>query len=86
VLSCEQEAFVDRVPVTVFLGEESPLDAASGHVEDGVHKAFAIGWFSNVEIGSGSQKCQDSCPLGEGEIDVGHSWIFSEQILKINAA
>jgi hypothetical protein len=40
----------------VLFGKESPLDATPGHVEDGVHEAFAIGWFADVEIGSGSQK------------------------------
>jgi hypothetical protein len=39
------------------------LDAASGHVEDGVDEPFAIGWFADVEVGSGSQKFEDSFPL-----------------------
>ena len=50
------EAFVNAVPVAVFLGQESPLDTAAGHVENGVNEAFASCWFADVEIGSGSQK------------------------------
>jgi hypothetical protein len=56
VLSCEQEAFVNAVPVAVLVGQESPLDAAAGDIEDGIHEAFAGGWFADVEVGSGSQK------------------------------
>ena len=50
------EAFVDTVPVAVLLGKKSPLDATAGDVKNGVDEAFAVGWFTDIEIGSGSQK------------------------------
>ena len=80
------ETFVDRVPVAVLLGEKSPLDATSGHLEDGVDEAFAIGWFADVKICSGSSEFEGSFPLVWGELDVGHSKSFSGGILKVNAA
>jgi hypothetical protein len=80
------KAFVNRVPVTIFFGKESPLSTTAGHPEDGVdearaarqvlfceQEAFAESGLTDVEVGSGLEKSKNFLPLLSGEFDVGHN-------------
>ncbi len=42
--------FVDSVPLTVFLWEESPLRSTAGHPEHTGDEVLAGQWFANVEV------------------------------------
>ena len=44
------KAFVDGVPLTVFLGEESRLRSATGHPEDTRDEVLAGERFTDVEV------------------------------------
>ena len=44
------KAFVDAVPLTVMLGQQSPGSATACNPQDGLQEAPAIAFLSNVEV------------------------------------
>ena len=58
-----REAFINRVPVTVLAGQESPLRAGACDPPDGFEEAADIASGSEPYLGTGFQDGQNLLPL-----------------------
>jgi len=72
-----REAFINRVPVTVLAGQESPLRAGASDPQDGFKETTYIASGSEPYLGTGFQDGQNLLPLVIGELNCHHVEQFS---------
>ena len=74
------EAFVDTVPVAVALWEQPPLGAAATHPQHGIEKLTAVGFLSNVQVGTRAQEGKKFWPLVVTEFNCCHTYQYHSNV------
>ena len=57
------EAFIDRIPIAVCFGQQSPLRTAARNPEDGREEAPALPLRADVNLAAGAKEGQNLLPL-----------------------
>src|SRR5688500_7086896 len=61
------KAFIDRIPIAVFFGQQSPLRAGARNPKDGREEAAALPLRADVNLAARAQERQNLLPLLIGE-------------------
>ena len=57
------EAFIDRIPIAVCFGQQTPLRAAARNPKDGGEEAPTLPLRADVNLAAGAKEGQDLLPL-----------------------